>query len=501
MRELMTAYEALHASEPQRAVQWANNLRAVIPEKVYWQVEKEDLSIADLHNWTVYAAAGEALRERAGLAPPHDQEQVLTDGATCWGYDFFAKYMPAQLRYFTEHGMYRDPGDPLTYDLTTRIHLELSLEAGAGQTQPKLHDALNRHLMTGALSTLLLVSPDGLVPFGGRSSQYHMQEIMVALNCEMAANRWLDQDPALAGAFKRQARRSLLALKPWLTQDPMPCLKNSFPPAAQFGYDPYGKYAVYSLLMASLCVLAAQRANDAIAEMPTPAECGGYVFELTPAFHKTIAVCGGTQAVINTAADPHYDATGLGRVCHSDVPSALCLGMPICAEPAYLLPTEQTAKAPAAIGPMWRTEDTWTRLAELAPEVQPQLTVTRQTRSAVAWSLAWPLSSNKHVFEEFILRSGALTYRVDCPGETQLVIPLLINDGAQQTDITESADLISVCLGEHSVSYALHAVSGAQPVTWHIDPAEQANRHGIYRLLAVQLCTEIDISFNRIPPS
>ena len=65
----MTAYEALRDHEPERARAWAEDLAAVIPETIYWQVESDDTAIDDLHNWTVYAAAGEAMRARAGLTP------------------------------------------------------------------------------------------------------------------------------------------------------------------------------------------------------------------------------------------------------------------------------------------------------------------------------------------------------------------------------------------------------------------------------------------------
>lgn len=168
MRELMTAYTALKHHEPERSQQWADDLCAVIPEHIYWQVEKDDQPISSLHNWTVYAAAGEAMRAKEGLSP------LTKDESPLWGYDFFKKYMPHQLRFFTEAGMYRDPGDPLTYDLTTRIQCELALDA-----YPESNDAttqgLSTHLRNGALATLALVSSDGLVPFGGRSSQYHMQ--------------------------------------------------------------------------------------------------------------------------------------------------------------------------------------------------------------------------------------------------------------------------------------------------------------------------------------
>ena len=110
LRELMTAYNCLQPLYPERAKLWAAELSSIDPQQINWQVEKPDQPIADLHNWTVYAAAGEAMWQQAGLAPA-DHEML-------WGYGFFDKYMPYQLNHFSPLGMYRDPGDPITYDLT-----------------------------------------------------------------------------------------------------------------------------------------------------------------------------------------------------------------------------------------------------------------------------------------------------------------------------------------------------------------------------------------------
>ncbi|MHB9025801.1 MAG: hypothetical protein ACYC7E_16810 [Armatimonadota bacterium] len=47
-----------------------------------------------------------------------------------WGDAFFDKYLPAQLGHFTEYGMYRDPNDPITYDITTRLQIAAALALG-----------------------------------------------------------------------------------------------------------------------------------------------------------------------------------------------------------------------------------------------------------------------------------------------------------------------------------------------------------------------------------
>ena len=38
--------------------------------------------------------------------------------------------MRDQVHRFTDHGMYRDPNDPFTYDITTRLQFTISLAMG-----------------------------------------------------------------------------------------------------------------------------------------------------------------------------------------------------------------------------------------------------------------------------------------------------------------------------------------------------------------------------------
>ena len=119
-------------------------------------------------------------------------------------------------------------------------------------------------------------------------------------------------------------------------------IKNSFPPETRFGCENYAKPSVYNLFTASCLGLAWQFADDSIAESPAPAEIrAGYVLEMAPAFHKIFATVGDTQIEIDTAADLHYDATGLGRFTRAGAPLELALSVPIPqAGASYQLPQQ-----------------------------------------------------------------------------------------------------------------------------------------------------------------
>lgn len=337
MRELMTAYLCLAPiSDPTRVAEWAADLRCVNPERTYRKVKPDGQGLETLYNWTIYAMAGEWLREAAGLCGP--------EAGIC-GRVFVEKYLPPQLVHFSPEGMYRDPGDPITYDITTRLQTIIPLAFGYdGPASAELHRLLQR----AGLAMLLFLTPDGYVPYGGRSSQFQFQEAIIAALCELEARRYREADPRLAGAFKRQAHRSTQAVRRWLQMQPFRHLKNGFPPAANHGRDAYGHYSVYSLLAASFFGLAALFADIEIPEAPCPAEIGGFVFTLPDAFHKVFATCAGAHVEIDLRADPRYDATGLGRFTRAGVPLELGPGMPFTATPEVR--TAAGAGAGAAAG-------------------------------------------------------------------------------------------------------------------------------------------------------
>lgn len=206
MRELVTAYSALEPlADTTDRRNWRHLLRQVNPEKHFASVERPDQPIQTLRNWTVYAAAGEAMRQQAGLVPPAPTFRC--------GNAFFDYYMPHQFHWFSEYGMYRDPADPITYDITTRLQIACALAAGY---QGPLRRDFSEILRRGGLTQLLFLSPDGLVPFGGRSSQFHFQEAIISALCELEAQRYAPTDPQLAGAFKRQAHLSARSVQRWL---------------------------------------------------------------------------------------------------------------------------------------------------------------------------------------------------------------------------------------------------------------------------------------------
>jgi hypothetical protein len=473
MRELATALMAFEGvATPEQIRGWAADLAKVDPEKIYTYVSPDGKGIETLHNWAVYSSSGEFLREAAG---------VPSEGGFLRGKAFFEKYMKAQLGHFTELGMYRDPNDPITYDITTRLQVAAALAFGY---DGELREPLGELLRRGGLATLLFVSPQGYVPYGGRSSQFCFQEAIVTALCELEARRYRAADPALAGAFKRQARLSARSVRRWIfDMTPWRHLKNGFPPEARHGIDRYGQYSVYSLLLSSFMGLAAIFADDTIEERPCPAELGGFVFEIQPAFHKLFANCGGTYLEIDTNADPHYDATGLGRFTRVGVPLELGPGMSFPARKenkSAMAKGQQAPPASVAIGPMAKIDGTWSSLASgggraaVRVEAESPLKVAFSVAYGPDWRTAYDLGEGS-------VRIGAEWTGSKTAQSTALVVPLLVTDGQSVSEIQEAKDEVRV---RYLTSTFLIRFDPSLKAT--IEEDAYANRNGVYRSLILE---------------
>ena len=114
--------------------------------------------------------------------------------------------------------------------------------------------------------------------------------------------------------------------------------------------------------MLSAAYTFASPETEALGECVTPADVGGFVFEL-PEHHIIIANAGGVYVEIETAADPAYESTGLQRV-HVNTCGARAAGGCVALHgplgPSSAPPNGRSDEAPpgvatggAAVGAWW----------------------------------------------------------------------------------------------------------------------------------------------------
>lgn len=460
MRELATAWYCLKPLVPaEESEAWRTGLAAVEPENIYKFTDPAHKKLKEFHNWAVYSSGGESMRDSLGIG----------GGDFLWGNRFFDVYMAGQLHRLTPEGMYRDPGDPITYDITTRLQIANALHFGY---RGEHFQVLDDFLKAGGPTLLHFLSPEGFVPYGGRSAGMQFQEAIAAALCELEANRCKRLgDLESAGQFKRQAHLCIQAIRPYLTGRELYHVKNRFPPTSLHGCDGYAQYSVYLLFASSVLGQAALFADDSIAERPAPAEQGGYLFVLAPAFHKVFASCGGSYAELDADADLSYDSTGLGRILLKGIPCGVLPAMPFPAAPGYKLTYGKAPAQPVAVGPAWEGGT-----AAAKPDAPWNTEILRQTPREVAWKCTGKYGEHT-VIQEYALTSAALVIRCRVTGKDGKPVPFCFEFPVLSDDGTLRPEWK---LDGGTAAYENISLTASAP--WRAGE-EIANRNGIYRVL------------------
>jgi hypothetical protein len=462
---IMHAYRELKDLAPKASrATWEDQLRQIIPENTY----RMDLRAM---NWNIVSSSGELMRRKDGFVPPEyapSQWKYLEDSIAIHEKDL------------TPFGLIRDPNAPMAYDAFSRLWFDEMM--ADGDYTGVLADKLRRVLSDGALSGLLLLSPTGEWPNGGRSALHNWAEAQTAFICEVHANEWqAAHRPDIAGAFKRAAHLAFQSLQRW--QRPtgeLWIIKNRAEPSQRLAFESYSSHTQYNLLPMAMLAMAYTRADDAIAETATPSEIGGYVFDVRDTFHKVVAAAGGYYLLIDTDADPAYNATGLQRVQRAGVPfPALSDSAPIdrAFEP------KNSPKAALTPGLSWKNSATsdWHSLADF-PTPAAKLTIkavnlniTGSTPQKVTfdldYALAGPNEDGRHLIEQYTLTPDGIdctTLTVSPPTSDiaafRAQFPALVSDGATDTAITLSPGALAINNHGSTTTWTLFSPNASTPI-------------------------------------
>lgn len=300
---------------------WKARLTAFDPWNFYSVVD--DNSGKFVANWAMFAAVSEYMR-----------------GVFC-GIDttaFVDWQIPSQLANLDLNDMYQD--DPpfsnhTVYDIVPRFLIAFLLRAGY---KGKYAERLEQVLDNTADITLKMQSVTGELAFGGRSNQFLNNDPMLSSYYEMEAARFFEKgDITRAKQFKAAALLAAKATLNYLNLTPISHIKNRYDISSKIGCEEYGYFNKYMITVASNVYIGLLFSNNAIVPSVAPAEQGGYVISTSDRFHKTFLSAGSYHIEIETNADFHYDANGLGRVHKGGCPSALCLSVPFTSTPNYIL--------------------------------------------------------------------------------------------------------------------------------------------------------------------
>ena len=418
VREIICCLRELDGSgiiEPETLERWKRELSAFDPWDCYTVTAKtpED----PVRNWALFSGVSEYFRQQYGL---------------CRSEEFIDIQIASQLKWFDENGMYKDNSrseihQPTVYDLVARGLFCLLLHYGY---RGKYCAAIDEKLKKAGLLSLRMQSVTGELPYGGRSNQFPHNEAWLASLMEFEANRYAGEgDRTLSAAFKAGAARALDSVEGWLRKEPIRHIKNRFPTETKYGCEDYAYFDKYMITTASFLYTGYLMCDDtlpAAQEQPDAPE----VTETSCYFHKICMKCGEYFAEVDTDADPHYDASGLGRLHRKGAPSAIALSVPCPAAPVYTLDLPDAMDLSVCPG-IFR-DGAWHFAAEDGTVWE------RVASEAAADHVAAELRC--HIGEEtvcvrYALDSDGLSVTVTGAGKVSCLLPAFFFDGECHTEI------------------------------------------------------------------
>ena len=394
VRELVLAIVALEkaGAYPKEVTDgWRADIMKVEAERCYSRGQIP-VGANRAHNFCLFGAASEQTRIRYGMGG---------DPA------FVERYVVDQLRWFDENGMYRDPKEPIVYDLVSRQLYGLILDHGyAGAGRARVEEMMEK----SSDLTLAMLSATGEIPYGGRSNQFlHNHTLYAAVATWYAKHYAAHGDWKRSAEFAEHATRAMDALEAWLGMKPVRHVKNRYPWATpEFGCERYAHFDKYMVTMGSWA-FSIRQFTAGEDEAPS-------VMEMSRVFHQVLMAAGEYSAQIDYAANDHYDCSGMGRLQRRGAPSAICLSVP----------------CPKGGDIGYRVEATNETVLAIGPEGEDALELVEKTQTSDAATTKWRAGEKEWICR--LTREG-LMMTLEGNGEVAMALPAFEFDGAEKTEI------------------------------------------------------------------
>ena len=300
---------------------------------------------------------------------------------------------------------------------------------------------MDEALRKAGLLTLDMLSVNGECPFGGRSNQFLNNEAQIAIVCEYEARRYASLgDLTTAGRFKAAVNRALASIEGYLNKDVIRHIKNNFDLKSKYGCEVYAYFDKYMITTASFLYAAYLVSDDKIA----PVEDGYFntpkAFKLSEDFHKVFLRAGGYSLEFDTSADPHYDASGLGRIHKEGVPSVICMSTPCTPTPNYTIDRSDAIALSFAVGVMEGENPYFATGKETLYEI---LSFGHDDVDASA-KIKNIFPSGKEAAAEYILNENGVDIIVTGIGEVLYMLPLFYYNGENYSEISVDGKSITV---------------------------------------------------------
>lgn len=433
---------------------WRDKLAEIKPYDVYSVISP--VPPVRIGNWAAFGAASEQMRKYAGIGDESD---------------FIENQLKSQLFSFDENGMYRDPNEPMVYDLVTRLQLASLIYFGYnGESRA----ALENEFLKSADITLYMQSVTGEIPFGGRSNQFLHNEAFYAALCEFYA--WFFKkrgDLIKAGKFKNAAAIAIDSIIPYLEEETIYHVKNKFPRESKFGCEEYAYFDKYMITTGSWLYLAYIMAED-VGETPCPAVSENYICETSHYFHRIMCKFNDYFIEFDTNADIQYDASGLGRIHKRGAPSALCLSTPFSKSPHYFIGEDNPS--PFSICSGVKIDEEYSYTYADAPEYA--LTEKEIADEYIRMKFKCKTKSGAIIHEVCTISESGVEITARADGEVKILFPVFAFDGADHTKIATSGNQVSVCYNGYVCTFSANGNIVDENAVY-------SNRNGRYNAMSV----------------
>ena len=424
------------------------------------------------HNWAAFTMVSEWMRYKINAAPLDMQ--------------FIDNQAASQLQWLDENGMYRDPNEPMVYDLVTRGLFSVLFHHGyRGKYYQKWDDALKR----AGLLTIKMQSVNGEIPFGGRSNQFLHNEAHGALICEYEALRYAKLgDMKQAGKFKTAAKRFVDNIAQHLNAEPINHVKNSFPRSTGYGCERYAYFDKYMITAASFMYVAYQFCDEDIPCVELDDKTGE-TFQTSDCFHKVFLRAGEYFAEYDYRADYNYDASGMGRLHRKGAPGAICISTPGTDTPKYNIGTDDAL--PFSIAPESKVNGKW--LSGAGRNVIHKVVQHNAKGNQAFAAFKCIFEDATELDSDFQLDENGLKVTVNGSGTVGLMLPAFEFDGREKSVIKSDKNTLEITYRNWICRYRTN--NGTISDTGK----KGCNRNGHYKLFRAESNKSLTVTIEILP--
>lgn len=429
---------------------WKKEYSAINPWSCYSMIAKTpDTPIG---NWAMFNAVSEYVRCRwCGIEDMSFVEHEIS----------------SQLLSLDENGMYKDPGCPMVYDIVPRFLMSALLCYGyEGCHKARIEDALDKSIEL----TLKMQSVTGEIPYGGRSNQFiHNECLLISLLETEATRLYKKGNYELAEKCRAAAIKAAKIASSYLDNPDFCHMKNAYPKDSFIGSEPYGYFDKYMITAASNLSFALFFANDSIKVGKAVSDEGFYSVSTSEDFHKTFLNAHGYFLELDTKADFHYEARGLGRIHKKGCESTVCLSLPFPPK-TECIKLEEDNPHPMSLCPFVDADGE--RL--LGSEKYANYTLTKSGCDFLEFDLEMKGKTVHEVYR--ITESGVDITFENADG---FMLPVFLFDGKRESEVDANENEISVCYKNSRCVYTCDTKGMSDEGVYY-------NRNGRYRFYSVK---------------